>query len=208
MPTRTFYNLPEEKRRKLLDAIHGELVRAPFEEVSINQIVRMAGISRGSFYQYFESKWDMLEYLMADYRETLKRHALVSLEQSGGDLFGMFLDMFDFTYAFVIEEKNNAFFKNVFSDIRVNTDFLRQLASESSFGEFISELLPHIDMDSLDIRGKEDFDNMLGVLLILTGEAFAGVFFDTSSYADNRERYAARLELLKRGFLKVKKAGA
>lgn len=208
MPTRTFYNLPEEKRRKLLDAIHGELVRAPFEEVSINQIIRMAGISRGSFYQYFESKWDMLEYLMADYRETLKRHALASLEQSGGDLFGMFLDMFDFTYTFVIEEKNNAFFKNVFSDIRVNTDFLRQLANESSFGEFISELLPHIDMDSLDIRGKEDFDNMLGVLLILTGEAFAGVFFDTSSYDGNRARYAARLELLKRGFLKVKKAGA
>ena len=207
MPTKTFFNLPEEKRKKLLDAIHEELSRVPFDEVSINQIIRRAGIPRGSFYQYFEDKQDMLQYLLADYRKVMQCHALVSLKKSGGDLFQMFLDILDFTYAFVTEEKNNAFCKNVFSDIRVNTDFLRRQFSDNAIGEFIDELIPHIDMDSLDIRSGEDFGNMLGILLPLTGEAFTKVFFDISDYENSRSRYAARLELLKRGLLKEKRAG-
>jgi hypothetical protein len=44
---------------------------------------------------------------------------------------------------------------------------------------------------------------MLGILLSLTGEAFATAFFDISNYEHVRSRYVARLELLKRGFLKA-----
>jgi hypothetical protein len=62
-------------------------------------------------------------------------------------------------------------------------------------------------MDSLDIRSKDDFGNMLGILLPLTGEAFARAFFDVSSYEHVRAQYSARLDLLKRGLLKVKEAG-
>ena len=206
MPTKTFFNLPEEKRKKLLDAIHEEFSRVPFGAVSINQIVRLAGIPRGSFYQYFEDKQDMLQYLLADYRETLGSHALASLKKNNGDLFQMFLDIFDFTYAFVTEEKNNAFFKMVFSDIRVNTDLLRQQASAHIFGGFAAELLPHIDMYALDIRHDGDFSNMLGILLPLTGAAFTKAFLDISSYEHSRSQYAAQLELLKRGFLKTSEA--
>lgn len=204
MPTKTFFNLPEEKRGKLLDAIREEFSRVPFSEVSINQIVRMAGIARGSFYQYFEDKQDMLEYLLADYHDMMERRALDSLKNSGGDLFRMFIDIFDFTYAFVTEEKNNAFFKNVFSDIGLNIDFLLRQVSEDTFGGCVSKLLPCINMDALDIRGKDDFGNMLATLLPLTGAVFATAFFDASNYELIRSQYAAQLELLKRGFLKVK----
>jgi AcrR family transcriptional regulator len=204
MPTKTFFNLPEEKQRKLLEAIHSEFSRVPFDEVSINQIVRMAGIPRGSFYQYFRDKQDMLQYLLSDYQAMLCQHALASLKQTGGDLFQMFLNILDFTYAFVTEERNNAFFKNIFSDIRINADFLRQQVGGETFGGFAEILIPYINMDMLDIRSKEDFINMLSILLHLTGETFAGVFFDISDYKNSRCEYAARLELLKRGFLKKK----
>ena len=126
MPTKTFFNLPEGKRERLLKAIHGEVYRVPFEEVSINRIIKAAGISRGSFYQYFNDKRDMLQYLTADYRQMLKNKALSSLKQNSGNLFRMFLDLFDFSYAFITEENNNAFFRNIFSDIRINTDLFRQ----------------------------------------------------------------------------------
>ena len=58
---------------------------------------------------------------------------------------------------------------------------------------------PCINMDLLDINSEEDFENMLGILLPLTGETFASLF-DTSNYEINRSRYAARLEMLKQGF--------
>ena len=206
MPTKTFFNLPEEKSKKLLEAIYEELSRVPFAEVSINQIVKSAGISRGSFYQYFKDKQDMLDYLLTDYQKMMIHHALISLKQNGGDLFRMFLDILDFTYAFVIEEKNNAFFKNLFSDIRVNSEFLQRLNNRNTFSGYTAELLPYINMDLLDIRSEKDFENMLGTLLSLTGEAFTIVFFDISDYENIRSQYAERLELLKRGFLKTKKA--
>lgn len=206
MPTQTFYNLPEEKRQKLLKAIHEEFFRVPFEEVSINQIIKLAGISRGSFYQYFEDKQDMLQYLMSDYRKMFKRHVLESLTHKDGDLFEMFLDIFDFTYTFITEEKMNAFFKNVFSDTRINTNFLRQQADPSAFDGFTAEVLPYINRQLLDIRTEEDFDDMLRILMLLTGEAFAKAFFDTATYKQARLRYAAQLNLLKRGFLKTDKA--
>lgn len=202
MPTKTFYNLPEDKRKKLLDAIREEFSRVPIDDVSINQIIKTAGISRGSFYQYFDDKQDMLQYLLTDYREQMRYHALKSLKQNGGDLFQVFLDILDFTYAFITEEKNNTFCQNVFSDIRVNINFLRQQVIGNTYGGFITELLPFINTDALDIRKEEDFSNMLGILLPLTGEAFTSAFFDISNYAYVRMRYMDRLEILKRGFLK------
>ena len=208
MPTRTFFNLPDEKREKLLEAIYGEFSRVPFGEVSINRIIKAAGIPRGSFYQYFNDKQDMLQYLTSDYRQMLKNKALLSLKQNGGDLFNVFLEILDFSYAFITEEKNNTFFRNIFSDIRINTDLFQQQNCDGSLGELAGELLPYIDMDLLDIRGEEDFGNMLEIILSLTGEAFTKAFLDISSYENSRRQYAAQLELLKRGFRKAKRGEA
>ena len=204
MPTKTFYNLSKVKREKLLDAVRKEFSRVPFNEVSINQIIKTAGISRGSFYQYFNGKQDTLEYLLADYQDTMEHHALDSLEKSGGDLFQMFIDVFDFTYTFVTEKKNNGFFKNVFSDARLNTEFLLQWSNKDAFGGYVLRLLPHINMDVLNVRGKDDFENMMAVLLPLTGTALATVFFDMSKYKHIRLQFIQQLDLLKRGFLKLK----
>lgn len=204
MPTQTFYNLPEEKRVRLMQAIRSELARVPYDELSINQIVKHAGIPRGSFYQYFTDKQDMLEFLLRDYRRNIVRQIDNSLKHNGGDIFQMFLDILDFTFEFVTEEKNNSFFKNIFSDIRINMNLLQRHARESIYNAFARALKSRIKMDELDIRNDDDLDNMLGVLLPLTGDAFSCAFFDTSSYEKVRQQYAGRLDLIKRGFAKEK----
>ena len=60
MPTETFMKLSEEKKNKILVAAKKEFTRVPFEQTSIKNIVEDAEIARGSFYQYFESKEDLL----------------------------------------------------------------------------------------------------------------------------------------------------
>ena len=64
MPSTTFYNLPEEKRERLMAAARAEFLRVPYEDASINRIIREAGIPRGSFYMYFTDKEDLVRYLM------------------------------------------------------------------------------------------------------------------------------------------------
>jgi AcrR family transcriptional regulator len=64
MPKQTFLNLPEEKRRCITKAAIDEFAEFGFEASSINRIVANSGISKGSFYQYFEDKMDVFKYLI------------------------------------------------------------------------------------------------------------------------------------------------
>lgn len=66
MATERFLKLSQEKKDRILQAARHEFARVPFEDASINQIIREAGISRGSFYTYFEDKLDLLHYVFRD----------------------------------------------------------------------------------------------------------------------------------------------
>ncbi|OJV66832.1 MAG: hypothetical protein BGO41_05290 [Clostridiales bacterium 38-18] len=64
MPKDTFFNLNEEKRRLILDAAFTEFENNNYDQASINQIVKATGISKGSFYQYFDDKKDLYKYIL------------------------------------------------------------------------------------------------------------------------------------------------
>lgn len=85
MVTERFLKLPEEKRMTILDAARDEFARVPFEEASINQIIKNAGISRGSFYTYFEDKGDVLDFLFQDQERMLRESIKSVLLECKGD---------------------------------------------------------------------------------------------------------------------------
>jgi AcrR family transcriptional regulator len=64
MPKPTFFNLPEEKRRLILDLAIEEFADRDYNSASISNIVARAGIAKGSLYQYFEDKRDLYLYLL------------------------------------------------------------------------------------------------------------------------------------------------
>jgi AcrR family transcriptional regulator len=64
MPKQTFLNLPEEKRNNVVNAAIDEFAQHGLENGSTNRIVAKSGISKGSFYQYFEDKLDVFMYLL------------------------------------------------------------------------------------------------------------------------------------------------
>lgn len=64
MPTKTFLNLPKEKKLRILRAGKKEFSRVPFEKAVIANIAKDADIPRGSFYQYFENLEDLFTYII------------------------------------------------------------------------------------------------------------------------------------------------
>lgn len=95
MPSSTFFRLPEEKRARLIEAGWAEMTRVRFTELSISRIIAEARIPRGSFYQYFDGKEDLIRYLLRDmqgYFIALLRDILVQAE---GDLFKLPLMAYD-----------------------------------------------------------------------------------------------------------------
>ncbi|GBF33231.1 transcriptional regulator [Desulfocucumis palustris] len=64
MPKSTFYNLSNEKKERIFDAALQEFSIRTFSQASVNQIIKNAGIPKGSFYQYFNNKEDLYLYVI------------------------------------------------------------------------------------------------------------------------------------------------
>lgn len=205
MPSSTFYNLPQEKRDKLISAIKDEFSRVPFDEASINKIVQAADIPRGSFYQYFADKSDMLKFILTGYREKMEKFVESRLLASDGDIFATLVDMLDYTVDFVMGKNANSFCKNLFADVKVNSKFYLEMPKDDAGAKVVVEKLKsHINLEMLDLRSEDDFIYMMDILMSTCRDATAEVFLNISDFQNTKQKYLKKLELLKRGFLKKK----
>jgi len=64
MPKDTFHNLPEEKRLLIENVAIDEFATHGYDNASINRIVAGSRIAKGSFYQYFEDKYDLFKHII------------------------------------------------------------------------------------------------------------------------------------------------
>lgn len=85
MPSATFFNLAEEKRKRIFDAAVDEFSTVRYSEGSINRIIKQAGIPRGSFYQYFKDKEDLYLYILEEIgKEKSKVFSEYQIDADGG----------------------------------------------------------------------------------------------------------------------------
>lgn len=63
IPKQTFHNLDEQKKQRIIDASINEFAARSFTEANLSNIIKEAKIPRGSFYQYFEDKTDLYEFI-------------------------------------------------------------------------------------------------------------------------------------------------
>jgi AcrR family transcriptional regulator len=66
MPKQTFFNLSEEKRQRILEGAKDVFSQNHYKDVTIDRIVALAKIPKGSFYQYFSNKDDLFKYMFSD----------------------------------------------------------------------------------------------------------------------------------------------
>jgi len=78
VPRSTFFNLPEDKRARVVEALKAEFAARPYARASVDRVIGAAGVSKGSFYQYFDNKEDAYAHLV---RELMS--ARVGLTASG-----------------------------------------------------------------------------------------------------------------------------
>lgn len=83
MPKPTFFNLPADKRHRIVELAIDEFAERPYHEASLSRIVTRAGIAKGSIYQYFDNKLDLYRWLVT---EEVTRRKLEFLERDGVSL--------------------------------------------------------------------------------------------------------------------------
>jgi len=102
LPKKTFFNLPFEKRKRIIEALIYNFANKPYNDVDISEVAKSANVSKGSMYQYFEDKKDMYFY-------SIKMAFEDSLSLINKDDFGS-KDFFELIKASLNDSWN--FFKN------------------------------------------------------------------------------------------------
>lgn len=203
MPKPTFFNLPNEKQKLLIDAVKKEFSRVPLSEALVSNIVKSAKISRGSFYQYFEDKEDAFFYLLDQYSKDMNDYFIKRLKESGGDLFAAYLDMFEYMLTYFKQKENRDFFKNMFLNMnyKVQQTFTDRFNDDTYHNE-LKDIEQLIDKERLNVTNEDEFIQTLEVLTAVTFQNIIYDFVKELPAGEALMKFKTKLELLKRGLYK------
>ncbi|MCD8371256.1 MAG: TetR/AcrR family transcriptional regulator [Clostridiales bacterium] len=212
MPTERFRRLSAEKRMIIRKAAMKEFARVPFEKASINQIIQNAGISRGSFYTYFEDKQDLVSFLMEEINDELSEHCVRTLEENGGDYFAMMDGMLDHMLGMIdrewewIEVARNVFnyqenLRGLGLETRLAEDFKSN--SDKNLHQRIDAKMDHSLLREQDEEGRSTAITLGGIALLM---ALKRYYMSPEELEEARRSYRRCLEVIKYGALRERPA--
>lgn len=200
MPTETFLRLPEEKRERFLEAAWAEFTRVKFADASINQIVRHAGIPRGSFYQYFSDKEDLFSYLMEDVKIYVVRVFGDMLRQTDGDVFQLQMTIYD---SVVCREGPRPLMDRCFRVLQINPGIdLQKLMAAMLQSEFPRELIERIRVSSLLQQDQAYVRRVFLMTLGVLGRAIMDTLLQPERTAELRRELELQMEIIQHGCMR------
>jgi AcrR family transcriptional regulator len=154
MPKALFFEINPQKKERILEAAIREFSSRKYVEASINQIVKEADISRGSFYQYFEDKDDLYFYIISTVvNETAYAFLKDFLSSQPDDIFAVYEAMFTYNLHLLSDQKYQAFFKNMY----LGLDYHLQQKLKEIFSDIRAEIL---EGNLNELRIKSGYDNL------------------------------------------------
>lgn len=203
MPKATFFNLPEEKRQLLIKALETEFSRVPVFEASIANIVKMANISRGSFYQYFEDKEDAYFYVLQEQANKRNNEFLKQLEKQEGNLFDAITAFYYDLLVELPDEEEYNFFRNALLNVthQIETIFNNIIVSNIE-QEGIVEITRRINMDILNVESEKELKHVIQIISAVAFRNFVEKFTKELSDEEAIENFKIDMKLLKKGLAK------
>ena len=206
MPKETFLKLSKEKQQKVINAAKKEFARVPIENVSIKNIVEEADIARGSFYQYFESKEDLLIYILRENSEKLNTKLKDKVKETNGDIFKLYIFLYDSMIEEFTNNPDQELFKQIFINLKSSDENVFDLVRKTKPQDII-EYYEQIDKNNLKIENHEDLVIICDMLNVITRRALIKNFKNKSK-EDCRKMFLKEIEYLKYGIEKKEEKDA
>ena len=202
MCSETFLRLPEEKRKRFLDAAWAEFTRVSFADASINQIVHHAEIARGSFYQYFKDKDGLMEYLISEDWAYLLRGYHAVLREVKGDIFALQLACFD---QFLLQQKDeDPVLARFMRFLRINPGLdAQKLLGAKSDCPILQEIWPDVDMSCFRSREPEFAAQVMTLSLMSLAAAVVDTAIHPEKAQEYRDMLALRLKIIRGGSVRA-----
>lgn len=201
MPTSTFMNLPEEKKEKIIQAAVNEFSSVHFDKASINQIVKEAGISRGSFYMYFEDIYDLALYIMNQMKEQIVNDLRERRSSMTGQLDDFIIQLHDVVYDYYSQETYRNLLRNLIVYFQGRPeDEIRSMKGKAPIHKEFKTILDMLDPDQFKGQEPMAVSEILDMCMML----FRNVMFKTFIMSLDKESSSRLLKdglnILKHGY--------
>jgi AcrR family transcriptional regulator len=186
VPKDTFFNLPELKRKAIFNAAVREFAVSLFSEASINRIIKMAQIPRGSFYQYFDGKEDLFTYVIAKIFAEITE-IMKSQRRNGQDVDALSLFMEKVYATAELNKEKPEYVQITLLQSRDKTYFVRQFFEMSDDQRRNAIQLFEFDKQRGIVREDIDSSLVIDMVYILSKEIFFDVGMDSEAYIEKME---------------------
>ncbi|AKR12673.1 TetR family transcriptional regulator (plasmid) [Bacillus cereus] len=203
MPKQTFFNLERKKKEVLIQAAMKEFSRVPLFEASISNIIKDAGIPRGSFYQYFEDKEDVFFFLLNEHSKRYNDKFILIIKENEGDLFDSYIELYQYTLSKFQNLENQNFFRNAFLNMnyKVENTFTRNM-NEDEHKNRLSEIMTLINKEKLNITDEREIFHVMKIITAVTFHNLIQNFAKEIPFDESVNNYTLELSLLKKGLYK------
>ena len=200
MIKKTFYNLSEEKQKRIVDAIVKEFADSPTEKVSINRIIKVDDISRGSFYQYFDDKVDLVEVLIKTLVDATLDNTYKVLKSTGGDIFSTYEKIFEIIAEFSKDEDKKKILNNLSKSLKVNDSLVSEymLNRFKGFTHF-DDMIHYYNRDNLKFKSDEDVEYLTQILSQVLKSALCEFYVMGQEYEKVKSGFLRKIEIIKSG---------
>ena len=204
MPKPLFFHISDEKQNKFLNAAIDEFTSKTFEQVSVNTIIKKAGISRGSFYTYFDNLDELFNYIFQSIREERLAYAKNLAANFNGNFFDFIKLLFIHDFDAFSETGKYSLFKNYIHYIQSS----KKLSLKDAFiSKSIDTFLKHNvfnsknKIDKLSLK-KEELGDLIEVIFLIMINTFLKSENENLTTEETINLFKQRMDYLQFGVIK------
>lgn len=196
----TFINLPKEKQNKIIDAVIQEFSNPLCGKISINNIIKSAKISRGSFYQYFDDKVDLIEILVQCFMKKTISIVDEIISKAGNDIFTTYKNLFNTTVSFTDDKKQRALIKNLLNNIKANQNLVDDyLINQFNKSCHITNLSQKFSRSNLKFKSDEDVEYLINILSTVFEKSLFKILVNNENKFEVIKSFNRKLEIIESG---------
>ena len=207
MPSTTFFNLPLDKQKKIINAAQLEFSNHPYSEVSINKIIKNAEISRGSFYVYFADKYDLLDFLLSQFKNKIKNEVKRFSQEVNHQFKPLIILIHQHIFYLFKNEDNKKFLFNVIGYFQTHSEeeVLRQKDKFNFFNDHL-ELYNLIDVSQFKFKDVTKINKTIDISLAILKQVLYLTVTNNYNYQKSNSLLEEYLNILQYGYMEEQNA--
>ncbi|MGN1412500.1 MAG: TetR family transcriptional regulator [Oscillospiraceae bacterium] len=175
MPKQRFFKLSFEKKQRIINSAVKEMSRVPINEISINRIIQDANISRGSFYQYFEDKNDLVREVMSGYKKEMLEQVEFFLSHQSQDIFELFIYIFKIIAISTKSGQHEKLISNFFNSIKNDAELFNRVIGVNELQNAIDMITNLVDTSNYRYSTKEDLINLMEIISAIICKSYVKI---------------------------------